>query len=73
MRTIWKTRWLTCSVFPTTSRDRVYYQPSSEGLEKRIGERLEEIKRRRSQKGNSRATSGQLRAENRIRHLGRRI
>jgi putative ATPase len=34
---------------PDNLRDRVYYQPTSEGLEKRIRERLEEIKRRRSQ------------------------
>jgi putative ATPase len=35
---------------PDNLRDRVYYQPTSEGLEKRIGERLAEIKRRRSRK-----------------------
>jgi putative ATPase len=34
---------------PDNLRDRVYYHPTSEGLEKRIRERLEEIKRRRSQ------------------------
>jgi putative ATPase len=33
---------------PDNLRDRVYYQPTKEGLERRIGERLEEIKRRRS-------------------------
>jgi putative ATPase len=42
---------------PDNLRDRVYYQPTSEGVEKRIGERLEEIKRRRSQKGTSGHTS----------------
>ncbi len=34
---------------PDNLRDRVYYHPTSEGVEKRIRERLEEIKRRRSQ------------------------
>jgi putative ATPase len=34
---------------PENLSDRVYYRPSAEGMEKRIGERLEEIKRRRSQ------------------------
>ncbi len=38
---------------PDNLRDRVYYQPTNEGLEKRIGERLEEIKRRRSGAGKS--------------------
>jgi len=32
-------------------RDRVYYQPTNEGIEKRIRERLEEIKRQRSHAG----------------------
>jgi putative ATPase len=36
---------------PDNLRERVYYHPSSEGAEKRIRERLEEIKRRRSQAG----------------------
>src|SRR6202171_4490149 len=42
---------------PDNLRGRVYYHPTSEGLEKRIQERLEEIQRRRSQaaKGISRA------------------
>jgi putative ATPase len=34
---------------PDNLRDRVYYHPTSEGVEKRIKERLEELKRRRSQ------------------------
>jgi putative ATPase len=34
---------------PDNLRERVYYHPTSEGVEKRIRERLEEIKRRRSQ------------------------
>jgi putative ATPase len=34
---------------PESLRDRVYYRPTSEGLEKRIRERLEEIRRRRLQ------------------------
>jgi putative ATPase len=33
---------------PDNLRGRVYYQPTNEGIEKRIGERLEEIKQRRS-------------------------
>jgi putative ATPase len=32
---------------PDNLKDRQYYQPTSEGLEKRIRERLEEIKKRR--------------------------
>ena len=42
---------------PDNLTDRVYYRPTTEGVEKRILERLEEIKRRRSQaaKGISRA------------------
>ena len=39
---------------PDNLIDRVYYRPTSEGVEKRIRERLEEIKRRRSQKRTSR-------------------
>jgi putative ATPase len=34
---------------PDNLRGRVYYQPTNEGIEKRIRERLEEIKRQRSQ------------------------
>src|SRR5246127_1712408 len=34
---------------PDNLRGRVYYQPTSEGIEKRIQERMEEIKRQRSQ------------------------
>jgi putative ATPase len=34
---------------PDNLRDRVYYRPTSEGVEKRIRERMEEIKRRRAQ------------------------
>jgi len=34
---------------PDNLRDREYYHPTSEGVEKRIRERLEEIRRRRSQ------------------------
>jgi putative ATPase len=33
---------------PENLRERVYYQPTNEGIEKRIRERLEEIKRRRT-------------------------
>lgn len=38
---------------PDNLRGRIYYQPTNEGIEKRIRERLEEIKRRRSQAANS--------------------
>src|SRR5450432_2688921 len=38
---------------PDSLRDRVYYHPTNEGIERRIRERLEEIKRRRSQKRTS--------------------
>jgi putative ATPase len=34
---------------PDNLRDRTYYHPTSEGVEKRIRERMEDIKRRRSQ------------------------
>jgi putative ATPase len=33
---------------PENLKDRVYYKPTNEGIEKRIRERMEEIKRRRS-------------------------
>jgi len=36
---------------PENLRGRVYYQPTNEGIEKRISERMEEIKRQRSQAG----------------------
>ena len=36
---------------PDNLRDRTYYHPTNEGIEKRIRERMEEIKRRRSQAG----------------------
>jgi len=36
---------------PDNLRDRTYYHPTNEGVEKRIRERLEEIKRRRSRVG----------------------
>src|SRR5450432_1696344 len=38
---------------PDNLKDRRYYQPTNEGVEKRIRERMEEIKRRRSQKRTS--------------------
>jgi putative ATPase len=46
---------------PDNLKDRVYYRPTAEGAEKRIGERLEEIKRRRSQaaRGTPRATKSE--------------
>ncbi len=42
---------------PDNLRERTYYQPTSEGIEKRIRERLEEIKRQRSQGGKSKETA----------------
>ncbi len=36
---------------PDNLRDRVYYKPTNEGIEKRIRERMEEIKRQRSRTG----------------------
>ena len=36
---------------PDNLRDRTYYHPTNEGVEKRIRERMEEIKRRRLQAG----------------------
>src|ERR1700677_401171 len=38
---------------PDNLRDRTYYHPTSEGVEKRIRERMEDIKRRRSQANGS--------------------
>jgi putative ATPase len=38
---------------PDNLRDRVYYHPTGEGVEKRIRERIEEIKRLRSEKSKS--------------------
>jgi putative ATPase len=40
---------------PDNLRDRVYYRPTNEGVERRIRERMEEVKRRRSnsEEGNS--------------------
>ncbi|HKV80886.1 MAG TPA: replication-associated recombination protein A [Candidatus Sulfotelmatobacter sp.] len=43
---------------PDNLRGRVYYQPTNEGIEKRIRERMEEIKRQRSQ-ANPKASVGQ--------------
>jgi putative ATPase len=36
---------------PDNLRDRVYYRPTNEGIEKRIRERMEEIRRQRSRAG----------------------
>jgi len=36
---------------PDNLRDRVYYRPTNEGIEKRIRERMEEIKRQRTRAG----------------------
>jgi putative ATPase len=38
---------------PDNLRDRVYYKPTNEGIEKRIRERMEEIKRQRSRASDS--------------------
>jgi putative ATPase len=41
---------------PDNLSDRVYYQPTSEGIEKRIRERMEEIRRERSRAGESKSS-----------------
>jgi putative ATPase len=38
---------------PDNLKDRRYYQPTNQGVEKRIGERLEEIRRKRSEASSS--------------------
>ena len=43
---------------PDNLRDRVYYEPTGEGVEKRIRERLEEIRKRRSQAGKEDLSAG---------------
>jgi len=42
---------------PDNLRDRVYYRPTKEGVEKRIWERMEDIKRQRSRAGEARSPS----------------
>jgi putative ATPase len=44
---------------PDNLRDRVYYRPGSEGVEKRIRERLEDLKRRRSSTRQSGSTGSE--------------
>jgi putative ATPase len=44
---------------PDHLRGRTYYHPTNEGVEKRIRERLEEIKRRRSAGGEADRASGE--------------
>ena len=46
---------------PDNLRDRVYYKPTNEGIEKRIRERMEEIKRQRSRTGDSRPSAAKER------------
>ncbi len=41
---------------PDNLKDRVYYRPTSEGIEKRIRDRMEDIKRKRSQPSDHRTT-----------------
>ena len=43
---------------PDNLRDRTYYHPTNEGVEKRIRERMEDIKRRRSKAGETSVESG---------------
>jgi putative ATPase len=38
---------------PDNLRDRIYYRPTQEGIEKKIRERLEEIRRKRQSVGGS--------------------
>ncbi|MGA2694530.1 MAG: replication-associated recombination protein A [Terriglobales bacterium] len=42
---------------PDNLKDRVYYQPTNEGIEKRIRERMEEIKRKRTAGSDRKSTS----------------
>jgi len=42
---------------PDNLRDRVYYHPTNEGIEKRIRERMQEIKRQRSRAGGASSPS----------------
>jgi putative ATPase len=42
---------------PDNLRERIYYHPTHEGVEKRIRERLEELKRRRSEQSRSGSSS----------------
>jgi putative ATPase len=42
---------------PDSLRDRVYYRPTNEGVEKRIRERLEEIKRLKQPRSNRTSNS----------------
>ncbi len=42
---------------PDNLRNRIYYEPTSEGIEKRIRERLDELKMRRSQASQRRAST----------------
>jgi putative ATPase len=43
---------------PDNLRDRVYYRPTSEGIEKRIRERVDEIKKLRASKSGSTSSQG---------------
>src|ERR1700723_2177332 len=43
---------------PDNLRDRVYYRPTNEGIEKRIHDRMNEIKRQRSKAGENSGESG---------------
>ena len=47
-RTTWKTKVADMQCLPDNLRDREYYRPTNEGIEKRIRERMEEVKRQRS-------------------------
>jgi len=48
-RTMLKGKSANMQCLPDNLRDRVYYRPTNEGIEKRIRERLEEIRSARSQ------------------------
>ena len=51
---------------PDNLRNRTYYHPTVEGVEKRIRERLEEIRRRRAPKANRKGREGRKCERNRI-------
>ena len=69
-RTISNRKVADMQCLPDNLRDRVYYHPTNEGIEKRIRERMEEIKRQRSRAAERR--SGHRKRKNRerpARHL----
>ena len=54
---------------PDNLRDRVYYQPTNEGIEKRIRERMDEIKRLHSRAQQQAPVSKRKNLSNPVTHL----